>query len=171
MAGYPFTIACAAENPCPGLRVFDLEPALEATMRFPSMLIWGAAALLFAGGVARADQAATQPNAPGNNGATVGVGMICNTADQAKQFLNLRAKGADARQAMTAVNQQAHEPRACGVAAVAYIRDQTLATQAVNDKLLQIVRINVIAGYNQSGWHRIAGAVQYAVVEQTGYVI
>jgi hypothetical protein len=139
-------------------------------MRFSSRSICGAAAaLVFASGIARADQAGT--NMPGDQGAIVGVGMICNTADQAKQFLRLRAKGADLRQAMHAVNQQAHQPRACGFAAVAYIRDQTMGTQAVNDKLLQIVRINVIAGYNQSGWHRIAGAVQYAVIEQKGYAI
>jgi hypothetical protein len=142
-------------------------------MRLPSMRLCGAAAaaLLLACGIARADQPGMQPDGPTGTGATVGVGMICNTADEATQFLKLRAKGADLRQAMAVVNRQAHEPRACGVAAVAYIRDQTIGTQTVNDKLLQIVRINVIAGYNQSGWHRIAGAVQYAVVEQKGYAI
>jgi hypothetical protein len=142
-------------------------------MHFPSMRISGAAAaaLLLVCTVARADDLDFQTNAPSDRGPTLGVGMICNTAEQAAQFLKLRAQGDEPERAMAAVNAQARDPRACGIAAVAYIADQTMGTQAVNNKLLQVVRINVVAGYDRTGWHRIAGAVQYAVVEQKGYGI
>ena len=37
--------------------------------------------------------------------------------------------------------------------------------------LVQIVRINVVAGYNGSGWQRVANMVQYAVIEAKGISI
>jgi hypothetical protein len=122
-----------------------------------------AAALLLSGGVAaQADDLATgaQP--------TVGVGMICNTSDQAEQFIKLQAKGAKADAAMKKVNAQAKNPRACGVAAIAFIRDKTLDTKTVHNKLVQVVRINILAGFNGNGWERVSNMIQYAVIEGEG---
>jgi opacity protein-like surface antigen len=106
-----------------------------------------------------------------SGGPAVGVGMICNTSEQAEQFVALRAQGTETKQAMQTVNEQAHDPRACGVAAIAFIRDATLDTKAVNDKLLQVVRINVVAGFDGSDWQRVADMVQYAVMEGEGEAI
>ena len=114
-------------------------------------------------GAARADEPTAESDEP-----AVGVGMICNTSEQAEQFVSLRAQGANADKAMATVNAQAHDPRACGMAAIAFTRDQTLATKPVSNKLLQIVRINVLAGFNGEGWQRIVGMVQYAVIEGEG---
>jgi len=41
----------------------------------------------------------------------------------------------------------------------------------VNGKLVQIVRINVVAGYNGVGWNQIANTTQYAVIETKGLAI
>jgi hypothetical protein len=98
----------------------------------------------------------------------MGVGMICNTPDQAEQFIALRAHGAAAKDAMQKVNVQAHDPHACGVAAIAFTRDKTVDAKPVENKLLQIVRINVLAGFNGSGWQRVPGMTQYAVMEGEG---
>ena len=117
-------------------------------------------------GAARADT----PN-PADDGPAVGVGMICNTPQQAEQFVALRAKGTDPKAAMTAVNKQAHDPRACGLAAIAFIRDRTLDSKPVDNKLLQVVRINIVAGFNGSGWQRVGGMTQYAVMEGEGEAI
>src|SRR5262249_16665381 len=69
--------------------------SLEATMR----IFWvAAAAVVVACGVARADEQ------PGNGDAAVGVGIICNTSQQAEQFVKLRSKGTQPDQAMRAVN-------------------------------------------------------------------
>jgi hypothetical protein len=38
----------------------------------------------------------------------------------------------------------------------------------LEDKLVQIVRINVVAGFNGSGWQRVSDMVQYAVLEGGG---
>jgi hypothetical protein len=134
---------------------------MRASLRFT--LTAAAAALLLSGGVAaRADDSAT------GSEPAVGVGMICNTSEQAEQFINLQAKGAKSDAAMKRVNKQAKNPRACGVAAIAFIRDKTLDTKTVKNKLVQVVRINVLAGFNGNGWERVSNMIQYAVIEGEG---
>jgi len=132
-------------------------------------LTWAAAAaaLLMCGAASADDRSGN----PASAGPSVGIGIICNTAEQAEHFVSLRAGGADPRRAMQAVNAQAKDPRACGVAAVAFVRDAMLDSEAVNDKLLQVVRINILAGFNGSIWQRTAGMIQYAVIEGEGEAI
>jgi hypothetical protein len=105
---------------------------------------------------------------PENGDAAVGVGIICNTADEAKQFVDLRRGGSAQEQAVQTVNAGASDERACGVAAVAYVTDGTVDTTTLGDKLVRIVRINVVAGFNGSAWQRVSGMVQYAVIEGGG---
>jgi hypothetical protein len=129
-------------------------------------IFWAAAAAaLLVCGVARADSPAQPPE---KGDAAVGVGIICNTPQQAEQFVGFRKKGAAPEQAIHAVNTIARDQRACGVAAVAYIRDTTVDTMAMQDRLVQIVRINIVAGFNGSGWKRVSDTVQYAVLEGDG---
>jgi hypothetical protein len=128
-------------------------------------IIWAAAmAAVLTCGVARA---AGTPS-PENGDAAVGIGIICNTPEQAEQFVTLRSKGAQPDQAMKAVNARTHDNRACGVAAIAYIRDHTMNTMKLDNKLVQIVRISVFAGFNGNAWQRVSGMVQYAVLEGGG---
>jgi hypothetical protein len=129
-------------------------------------MFWAAAAAaLLVCGTARADGPAQSPE---KGDAAIGVGIICNTPQQAEQFVSLRRGGAEPEQAMRAVNTSARDQRACGVAAVAYIRDATIDTMAMQDRLVQIVRINVVAGFNGSGWQQVTDMVQYAVLEGGG---
>jgi hypothetical protein len=132
-------------------------------------VLWAAAAAaVFVCGAARANDD-SQPQANGD--AAVGVGLICNTPEQAEQFVKLRTAGAEPEQAMHAVNANARDQRACGVAAIAFIRDQTVDTIKLNDKLVQIVRINIVAGFNGTGWQRVSDMVQYAVLEGGGEAV
>ena len=132
-------------------------------------LTWAAAAAAFVMCVAaHADEPSINPQ---SRGTTVGIGIICDTAEQAEHFVSLRAGGADSRNAIMAVNTAAKDPRACGIAAVAFVRDAMLESRAVNDKLLQVVRINILAGFNGSDWQQTAGMIQYAVIEGEGEAI
>ena len=127
-------------------------------------IIWAVAGVtILMCGVARAET-----KSPDNGDAAVGVGIICNTADEAKQFVGLRRSGAESEQAMHAVNDSVHDARACGVAAIAYIRDATIDTMKLDNSLVQIVRINVVAGFNGSNWQRVSNMIQYAVLEGGG---
>lgn len=125
-------------------------------------IFWAAAAVaVIVCGAARAEGPA-QPDA------AVGIGIICNTPAQAEEFVKLRGAGAGPDQAMRAVNADAQDDHACGVAAIAYLRDATVDTMKLNDKLVQIVRISIVAGFNGTGWQRVSGMVQYAVLEGGG---
>lgn len=119
--------------------------------------------LLCAGAQAQAPQ-----TPPQNGDAVVGVGMICNTPDQAKRFIALQVGGSEPHAAMNAVNEEAKDARACGVAAVAFVRDQTVDTETMNNKLVHVVRINVVAGYDGRGWQPVTNMTQYAVIEDSG---
>ena len=131
---------------------------------FQGLSMTAAAAVLLIAGAARADELTSLPG----SGPVVGVGVICNTSTQAEQFVSLRQEGQDITPAVAKVNQQAQDPRACGVAAVAFMPDKTIATKPMGGKLVKIVRINVVAGYNGSGWHRVASTVQYAILPAQG---
>jgi hypothetical protein len=125
------------------------------------------AAWLTGGGTAAMAQAPEAEGAP-----AVGVGVICNTSEQAEHFVSLRASGAKARQAMKKINAGAGDPRACGLAAIAFTPDKTVHIRVMGNKLVRIVRINVVAGYNGSGWQRVSGLMtQYAVIEGEGETI
>jgi hypothetical protein len=137
------------------------EQHLEAGMR----IIWAAVAAILVCGTARAEG---PPQSPVNGDAAVGVGVICNTPEEAKQFVDLRSHGAAPDQAVQAVNNNAMDERACGVAAIAYIHDGTVGTSTLDDNLVQIVRVTVVAGFNGSVWQRVSGMVQYAVLEGGG---
>lgn len=133
-------------------------------------IFWAAAAAAAVMSCAAA-QAEERHHIPASGEPGVGVGIICNTLEQAGQFVRLRGKGAAPTEAMNAVNTAARDPRACGVAAVAFIRDGTIDTRTMKDTLVQIVRINVVAGFNGTGWQRVTGVVQYAVLEGEGETI
>ncbi len=105
---------------------------------------------------------------PKNGDAAVGVGVICNTAEEAQEFVKLRSNGAEAQDAIQSVNAGANDERACGVAAIAFVRDETVHTTTLHDKLVQVVRINVVAGFNGSAWQAASGVIQYAVLEGGG---
>ena len=138
-------------------------------MRMP----WAAAAaVLMLCAAARADESGGGNNGLPTDGQTaIGVGLICDTSEQAVRFVTLRAEGTEPEKAVQTVNSEARKPRACGVAAVAFIPDHTMQMKTIGGKLVRIVRINVVAGFNGSAWQPVSGMVQYAVIEAAGETI
>jgi hypothetical protein len=102
----------------------------------------------------------------------VGVGIICDTEAQAEHFVSLRASGTEAKKAVETVNADAHDDAACGIAAIAFLRDRTVDMKPMGDKLVKVVRINVVAGFNGKDWQRVSsGVMQYAVIDAEGEAI
>jgi hypothetical protein len=158
------------------MRYFQGNPVRANPVRANTLRALTAAAAIAAlltGGVARADDLTSLPGQAGQNDnePIVGVGVICNTSDQALQYVNFRQTGQDLTPAVAKVNSQAQEPRACGVAAIAFVPDKTLETKSMGGRLVKIVRVNVVAGYNGSRWQRVASTVQYAIMETAGQEI
>jgi hypothetical protein len=137
-------------------------------MRVLHLAAGAALAVLICGANApsKAHDGIVQPEGP-----TVGVGMICNTPEQARQYLEYRASGAASQDAVKRVNEAARNPHACGVAAIAFVRDKLLHCHFVENKLLEIVRINVLAGFDGRSWQDMPPVVQYAVMEGKGDAI
>jgi len=102
---------------------------------------------------------------------TVGIGMICNTPEQAQQYLEFRAGGVASEEAVQRVNEAAQNAHACGVAAIAFVPDKMMHAHFVEDKLLEIVRVNVLAGFDGAHWQDMPPIVQYAVMEGKGDAI
>lgn len=136
-----------------------------SSSRFSSALCMGAALgvamLIGAGGAASAQSR-------GSESAKIGVGMICDSQQQAARFLELRTTGKSADQAMAAVNEEAHNPKACGLAAIAFMQDGTVDSKSVDNQLVQVVRIRILAGYTGAAWQPMQDFVQYAILEAEG---
>jgi hypothetical protein len=134
-------------------------------MRFS--LVAAVAAVIFSGAMP------TNVNATplDQGGVTVGVGIICNTSDQMKRLIGLRDEGQEITGAVTVVNDEAKDPRACGIAAVAYSSQEMMDVQNVRGKLVQIVRIHVLAAFDGQRWARVPAMTQYALIEPEGFVI
>jgi hypothetical protein len=129
-------------------------------------IFWAAAAAaILVCGIARAEGGGQPPE---SGDPAVGIGIICNTPEEAKQVVDLRSRGAGPEQAIHAVNAKATDERACGVAAIAYMRGETIDTMTLDNNLVQIVRVNIVAGFNGSVWQRVSNTVQYAVLEGGG---
>jgi hypothetical protein len=139
---------------------------LEAKMR----LSWAAAAAaaLALCGTTPSNVSATLMD---ESDITIGVGIICNTPEQMQRLVSLRTEGAEMTHAVSAVNNEVHDPRACGVAAVAFMSDKMVDMKSVQGKLVQIVRISVVATFDGRRWSRVPAMTQYALVEPNGYTI
>jgi len=105
---------------------------------------------------------------PADNAARIGVGMICDSEEQAARFLELRAAGHKADDAMAVVNSESQNPKACGLAAIAFRQDAMLGSKQVENQLVQVVRISIMAGYTGRSWQPMQGFVQYAILEAEG---
>lgn len=131
-----------------------------------------AAAAVFALCALTAGHAGANPaDKADENNVAIGVGIICNTPEQMQRLVGLRIDGAEVDQAVGVVNGEARDPRACGVAAVAFVSDSMVDMKNVQGKLVQIMRISVVAAYDGRQWAPIPEMTQYALMEPEGYAI
>lgn len=135
-------------------------------------LVLALASVVLLGAVVRADAQSVDARSDSGLHPAIGVGIICDTPEQAGRFVGLRAEGNDPTKAIAAVNAEVHDSRACGIAAIAFMRNQTIATRTMGDRLVQIVRINIVAGFKGTGWQRASSdLIQYAVIDAEGQSI
>lgn len=153
-------------HPEPGAAIGVLKQNISGrngSMRMSKTILYAVilAATLATGSAATAQQ-------PMGDGARIGVGMICNSPAQAARFVELRSQGRTGQAAMDAVNAEAHDPQACGLAAIAFTQGQTLELKPVANKLVQVIRVNILAGFDGNAWQQVSAMTQYAVMEGEG---
>jgi len=135
-------------------------------------LSWAATAAVIALWSTMAGNVSADPAYPTDeDNVAIGVGIICNTPEQMGRLLGMRNDGAGMDRAVQVVNKEAKDPRACGVAAVAFMSDKMVDMRNVQGKLVQIVRISVVAAFDGKQWSRIPVMTQYALIEPHGYSI
>ena len=85
-----------------------------------------------------------------------GKGLICDTRQQAEHLVGYLDGGVDG--ALKAVNAEEHDPNACAIMAVAFVRGPQLATVRSKDKTFQLVRILVVGVETPSGFQSVVPA-------------
>ena len=133
-----------------------------------SYLLAVAAALL--GGAAQADQQSGNAAIdPASEQMAIGVGIICNTSEQVERYVDLRDRGAESTGAVKAVNDEARDPRACGVAVIAFRPEAKVEDRNAQGKLMSIMRITVVATFDGGTWSSVPGMVQYTIMDNDRY--
>jgi hypothetical protein len=99
-----------------------------------------------------------------------GTGLICDTQEQAEHLV-AHINGDDVDAAVTAVNADEHDPQACGVATVAFLRGTTLATARNRNATFHVVRILVIGVQTASGFRSIVPAVHVSLFKIKEYAV
>ena len=98
---------------------------------------------------------------------TVGSTIICDTSEQAHRFVTLRNDGSEAVQALQVINKEANNPTACGPAVVAFRSGETVKSERMGGKFVNVVKVTVLAYNTGAGWSPVPETVQYAIIAST----
>ncbi len=101
----------------------------------------------------------------------VGKGVVCETLQQTQHYVALRGNGTESAAALQAVNNEAHDQAACGVAAVMFSAGERVGGMAVQGRLISIIQINVHAFTNGKVWTQIPDTVRYMVTAEKGLLV
>jgi hypothetical protein len=115
-------------------------------MKFGLVVVWGS---LLWSAPARADEIETS------------TGVICNTQQQMERFVALN--DADPQSAIRAVNDEVHDPTACAVASLAFVRGGNPVTVRKKDATFQIVPILVVGVVTPDGVRGVIPAVYFSL--------
>ena len=93
----------------------------------------------------------------------VGTSLICDTQQQVERFVTLY--DGDAQSAVNGVNAAEHNPTACAVSTMAYVRGRQLARARNKDTTFQIVPILVLGVVTEEVVESVTPAPFFTVFE------
>jgi hypothetical protein len=93
----------------------------------------------------------------------VGTSLICDTREQVERFVALYDGNSEST--ANSVNAAVHDPTACAVSTMAYVRGHQLATARNKDTTFQIVPILVLGVVTESGVESVTPAPFFSVFE------
>jgi hypothetical protein len=99
----------------------------------------------------------------------VGKALICDTQAQAERFVALF--NGDAPAAIGVVNAEQHDPTACAIANVAYVRGPSLGTARNHDDAFEIVRILVIGVQSESAMRPVRPAAYFSLLRVKEFAV
>lgn len=100
--------------------------------------------------------------------ADIGLGLICDTTEQIDRFVALRNNGRTTQGAVQSVNDEAHNPQACGIALIAFAERDSVGKKTIQGKDVSVLEITVLAVSDGSTWHRVPALTQYTIVAEKG---
>ena len=99
-----------------------------------------------------------------DQGFEVGVGLICNSEAQVQRFLALQNADQPLDAAIQLINNEEHDPTACSLAAIAFMRGQEVSVVPAPGGLMKITQITIVAAQTPLGWQRVPGLQQYTAI-------
>jgi hypothetical protein len=143
-------------SPCKKFPLREGRKSMEAAMNLAGRLFAVLTLLLPVHAASAGDESQQVVN--------VGIGIICDSAEQVERYIALKGERAAPEDALRKVNDEANNPAACGVAAIAFVADEPIRTVSGSNGAMRIVRITVIATATENGWHPIQAITQYTAV-------
>jgi hypothetical protein len=98
-----------------------------------------------------------------------GKGLVCQTRQQAERAVAYLDQDADA--AMSKANAGEHDPDACGIASLAFVRGGDLATVRNKNATFRIVEILVVGIETPNGFQSVMPEIFVSLVEVKEYAV
>jgi hypothetical protein len=99
----------------------------------------------------------------------VGKAVICDTQAQAERFV--ASFHGDAPAAIGVVNAEEHDPTACAIVNVAYVRGPSLGTARNRDDAFEIVRILVIGIESENAMRPVRPAAYFSLLRVKEFAV
>jgi hypothetical protein len=99
----------------------------------------------------------------------VGTSLVCDTQEQVERFVALFA--GDAQSAIRVVNAEEHNPSACAIANVAYMRGTQVGMARHGDSAFEIVRILVLGVATDDGISPVRPAAYFSLFGVKEYAV
>jgi hypothetical protein len=104
-----------------------------------------------------------------DDGYEVGNVLVCDTQAEVEQFITLFT--GDPRAAIVAVNEAEHNPTACGLVEVTYLRGIRMGTVRNGDTAFQIVHVLVVAIDTGAGMQPVRPAAFFSAFGVREYAV
>ena len=102
----------------------------------------------------------------------VGHGLICDSPQQLHKFVDMRNQGREAEEAVRTINQEAHDPVACGSVMAAFAPGKPIDKVKMLGEMVELIEITVIAvSSDGASWTKVTPTTQYAIRTQPGLSI
>jgi len=99
----------------------------------------------------------------------VGTNLVCDTQSQVERLVALFS--GDAQTAIDAVNAEEHDPTACALVNVAYLRGSRIAVARNGDNAFEIVRILVVGIDTAAGVQAVRPAAYFSLFGVKEYAV
>jgi hypothetical protein len=93
----------------------------------------------------------------------VGIALVCDTQQQVERYVAVY--DGDAGTAVRTVNDEEHDPNACGMASMAYMVSPPVATARSKDATFQIVKVIVVGLVTDKGVQPVRPAPFFSILE------